>query len=126
MKVKFFPFFLSLIFLLIFIVFFKGLNKSNIYVPDNIIEKKVRLLDDGKSFIFDKKWNKVFLHSKTVNDFHVVDKQKLFALNFSATQELDRQQQADKEKIAELETKVSTLESALETVLTRLTELENK
>tara|TARA_Y100000817_G_scaffold314914_1_gene315997 strand:- start:639 stop:3134 length:2496 start_codon:yes stop_codon:yes gene_type:complete len=93
---------------------------------DNIIEKQVRLLDDGKSFIFDKKWNKVFLHSKTVNDFHVVDKQKLFALNFSATQELDRQQQADKAEIAELKTKVSTLESALETVLTRLTELENK
>jgi len=80
---------------------------------DNIIEKKIQVLDDGKSFIFKKKWNKVFLHSKMVSDFHVVDKQKLFSLNFSATQELDRQQQADKAEIAELKTEVATLKSEL-------------
>ena len=42
---------------------------------DNVIEKKIQVLEDGKSFIFNKKWNKVFLHSKKVSDFHVVDKQ---------------------------------------------------
>ena len=56
----------------------------------------------------------------------------LIAYNVKAIQELDEQQQADKSKIAELEaknteleTKVTTLESTLETVLARLTELEN-
>ena len=75
----------------------------------NIIEKKIQVLDDGKSFIFKKKWNKVFLHSKMVSDFHVVDKQKLFALNFSATQELDR-------KVIALENKIATLESELSAI----------
>ena len=51
------------------------------------------LEDDPKSFIFDQSWNNVFLYGKEVNDFHIVCKSKLFALNFSATQEIDRIQQ---------------------------------
>ena len=79
----------------------------------NVIEKKIEVLEDGKSFIFNKKWNKVFLHSKRVSDFHVVDKQKLFALNFSATQELDRKVIALENENAELKTEVATLKSEL-------------
>ena len=79
----------------------------------DVIEKKIEVLEDGKSFIFNKKWNKVFLHSKRVSDFHVVDKQKLFALNFSATQELDRKVITLENENAELKTKVATLESEL-------------
>ena len=41
---------------------------------------------------------------------------KLFALNFSATQELDRQQQADKAKITSLETEVASLKGKSEIV----------
>ena len=48
MKVKFFPFFLSIIFVLMFIVFYKGLNKSNIYAPDNVIEKKDKVIKINK------------------------------------------------------------------------------
>ena len=55
-----------------------------------------------------------------VDDFHTLDKQKLFALNFSATQELDRQQQADKAKIAELESKNQTLENKVVTLESEL------
>ena len=47
------------------------------------------LTDDPKSFIFDQSWNNVFIYGE-VDDFHTLDKQKLFALNFSATQELDK------------------------------------
>jgi len=43
----------------------------------------------------------------------------------AATQEIDRQQQADKVRIAELETKVENLETQLASVLARLTALEN-
>jgi hypothetical protein len=35
----------------------------------------------------------VFCYGKEVDDFHTLDKSKLFALNFSATQEIDRIQQ---------------------------------
>ena len=87
---------------------------------------------DG-SFTFKKKWFDVFCYGYEVQDFHSLDKNKLFALNFSATQEIDRVQQEEVGKLAEqtnkiieLETKVTTLESTLETVLARITELENK
>ena len=82
------------------------------------------LTDDAKSFIFDQSWNNVFIYGKEVNDFHTLDKQKLFALNFSATQEIDKQQQLDKQKIATLENKVQTLETQLTDVLARLATLE--
>ena len=94
---------------------------------------------DG-SFTFKKKWFDVFCYGYEVQDFHSLDKNKLFALNFSATQEIDKIQQEEVGKLAEqtskiieletknaaLENKVATLESTLETVLARITELENK
>ena len=87
---------------------------------------------DNNSFIFDNSWNNVIIYGKEVNDFHTLDKQKLFTLNFSATQEIDRIQQNEKNrldeannKIAILEEKNKQLESTLEQVLKRLGELEN-
>ena len=50
----------------------------------------------------------------------MLDKNKLFALNFSATQEIDKQQQADKAKIAELENKVKSLENKVATLESEL------
>lgn len=88
---------------------------------------------DNNSFIFDNSWNNVIIYGKEVDDFHTLDKQKLFTLNFSATQEIDRIQQNEKNrldeannKIAILEEKNKQLESTLEQVLKRLNELENK
>jgi hypothetical protein len=52
-----------------------------------------------------------------VNDFHTLDKAKLFSINFSATQEIDRIQQAEK--------KIAELENTIQTILTRLSSLEN-
>ena len=74
MKVKFFPFFLSLIFLLIFIVFYKGLNKSNIYAPDNIIEKKV------PSFS-----GKLFNQEKEVTSSEIFAEKKFYLVNIWAS-----------------------------------------
>ena len=91
--------------------------KYKFYVSNDIsgndeIMKEVMGNSDN-SFTFDTSYNNVFCYGREVSDFHTLDKQKLFALNFSATQELDRQQQADKTKIAELENKVAALESEL-------------
>ena len=74
MKVKFLPFFLSLIFLLIFIVFYKGLNKSNIYAPDNIIEKKV------PSFS-----GKLFNQEKEVTSSEIFAEKKFYLVNIWAS-----------------------------------------
>ena len=40
-----------------------------------------------------KKWDEVFCYGKRVNDFLAIDKNKIFALGFSATQQIDRIQQ---------------------------------
>ena len=71
------------------------------------------LLEDGKSFILEKKSEYVFIYGYFVDDFHILDKEKIFTVHHSAIQELDRQQQADKAEIAELKTEVATLKSEL-------------
>ena len=41
MKTKFFPFFITAIFLLVFFIFYRGLQNSNIYTPNLDLEKKI-------------------------------------------------------------------------------------
>jgi hypothetical protein len=70
--------------------------KYRFYVSNDISgnEEMVELVgDENNSFTFKEKWENVFCYGKEVDDFHTLDKQKLFALNFSATQEIDRIQQ---------------------------------
>ena len=86
---------------------------------DDEVEKIVTGSSDN-TFTFEQQWNNVFCYGREVDDFHTVDKNKLFALNFSATQELDRQQQADKSKIQSLEEKVASLESELAAIKAHL------
>ena len=74
---------------------------------DEVMKEVVGNSDN--TFTFQKSWNYVFCYGSEVDDFHMLDKHKLFALNFSATQELDKQQQADKAEIAELKTEVETI-----------------
>jgi len=68
--------------------------------------------NEDNSFTFDSSYNNVFCYGKEVDDFNILDKQKLFALNFSATQELDR--------------KVISLQQENEILKARLTILESK
>ena len=50
MKIKIFPIVLSIIFLIIFFIFYKGLQNSNIYIPKNNIKKNI---PSFKAKIFD-------------------------------------------------------------------------
>ena len=61
MKTKIFQFVLVISFFLIFIIFYKGLQKSNIYTPANNIEKKIPSFT-GQSFMSSREIdsNKVF------------------------------------------------------------------
>jgi hypothetical protein len=111
------------------------------------------LEDERKSFIFDQSWNYVYLYGKEVDDFHRINKDKLFALNFSATQEIDRIQQQQlidisgntlniaknetdiellklenselKTENADLKTELATLKTQMTDVLSRLSQLES-
>ena len=62
--------------------------------------------------------NQLFVHGQQVNDFVYLKKESIFTVATAALQEVDRQQQVDKVRIAELETQLAS-------VLSRLTALEN-
>ncbi len=56
MKIKILPFFLSIIFFIIFFIFYKGLQNSSIYTPDASIEKDIPSFE-AKLFNTNKKMN---------------------------------------------------------------------
>ncbi len=56
----------------------------------------------------------VFVYGEQVDDFHVLDKDPIFTVTTAALQEVDRQQQADKARIAELETEIVSLKQELD------------
>ena len=70
--------------------------KYRFLVADNEEDNAIPIELFGQSdncFYFKKKWNLVFCYGKGIDDLHTITKDKLFALNFSATQEVDRIQQ---------------------------------
>ena len=119
-------------------------TKYKFYVSNDLsgndeCEKIVVAINNDGTFTFDQSYNNVFCYGKEVDDFHTLDKQKLFALNFSATQEIDRIQQQQlldisgnkvevellKIENAELKTEVNLLKSQLADINARLAALEN-
>jgi hypothetical protein len=73
------------------------------------------LLFDESEMISD---NQLLLYGQKPHDFHRLNKDTIFTLSTAAIQEVDRQQQADKVRIAALETQLTS-------VLSRLDALEN-
>ena len=91
----------------------------------NEIKKEISSLEnEPNSFVFDKKWNNIFIYGKEVEDFHVLDKAKIWAVAYSALQEVDKIQQSEQKKLKEAENKIKNLESQLASVLSRLDNLE--
>ena len=85
------------------------------------IEEEVSMNDD-RSFTFEKTYYDVFCYGIEVDDFHALDKAKLFALNFSATQEIDRIQQ---QHIIDISNAEATIQSHEETIQQQQLEIEN-
>ena len=85
--------------------------KYRFYVSNDISGNEEKMVesvgDENDSFIFEEKWENVFCYGKEVDDFHTLDKQKLFALNFSATQELDKLVEKLTKRIEVLEAKLA-------------------
>ena len=67
------------------------------------------ILDNIDNLVFEE----ILLKNKKVDDFHTLDKQKLFALNFSATQELDRKVIALENENAELKAELVAIKQHL-------------
>jgi hypothetical protein len=68
--------------------------------------------------------DKLFVYGHSVDDFLQLDKDTIWTVATAALQEVDRQQQADKARIAELEAKVSEQQSLINDILERLKVLE--
>ncbi|QIG59811.1 hypothetical protein [Dishui Lake phycodnavirus 3] len=79
----------------------------------------IRVIDDHAIEIdTDLLINEIFVYGQQVEDFHFLKKEHIFTVATAALQEVDRQQQADKLRITELETQLAS-------VLARLDALES-
>lgn len=94
------------------------------YDDDTTKEENIEIIaDDNGHFLFKKKWAYLYLYGICVEDFLTIDKQKLFALNFSASQEIDRIQQQEKAKLTAAEAKLTAAEAEIATLKTTLTDV---
>ena len=74
MKVKIFPLLIVIIFLIIFFIFYKGLQNSNIYIPQSDFEK------DIPNFKV-----KIFNTSKKINSEEIFKNDKFYLMNIWAS-----------------------------------------
>ena len=89
-------------------------------------EKMIEIKGNSdNTFTFDSEYNNVFCYGREVDDFNTLDKNKLFTLNFSATQEIDKIQQKHINEISELKSKVSTLENDVFTLKRKVRYITN-
>ena len=84
--------------------------------------KTIRVKCD-KEYVYstiDEYKNTVFIYGQEIHDFYNLDKNSIFTVATAALQEVDRQQQADKARIAELEATVASQQSLINDILERL------
>ena len=74
MKNKIFPIFISIVFILIFVIFYRGLQNSNIYIPKTSIEKDIPNFNA-----------KIFNSNKKINSQEVFKKDKFYLMNIWAS-----------------------------------------
>ena len=74
MKTKIFPIFICIIFISIFFIFYKGLQNSNIYVPETNIEKDIPNFDA-----------KVFNSNEKINSREIFKNDKFYLMNIWAS-----------------------------------------
>ena len=67
----------------------------------------------GKTFESETPHEEIFLYGREVDDFHAIDKQKIFAVAYSALQQVDKIQQTLIEKVTTLENTIASLSERL-------------
>lgn len=104
-------------------------TKFRFYVNNGDNEKNLEienLENEPKSFIFEEKWKNIFLYGKEVDDFHIIEKDKIFAMLFSATQEIDKIQQEHAIEIAKNKEELQKEKTKIEEQTTEIISLKNK
>ena len=85
--------------------------------PKGELERYCKYENNG--FQLDKKYDYVYVYGKEVDDFHTLEKQKLFTLNYCATQILDKE-------VGQLQIQNEELEAQNKSLLERVEVLEKK
>ena len=88
-------------------------------------EKDLTAIDASNNFEIDTKYDHVFVFGVKVNDFRTIKKEKIFALHHSAIQQIHKNAEAEKTKLAEAETEITTLKSTVETQQTTIDNQQN-
>lgn len=105
--------------------------KVKFYGENNIIyegivvsfENNTLIVDLDKEYILSTDINlnnKIFIYGQQITDFNVLKKDAIWTIATAALQEVDRQQQADKLRIIELENKVSSLETVIDNIIIKI------
>ena len=106
----------------------KWAKEHDIYIRSdyNVIDDKYTYVIGLKKEAYDVVMMEptLFVYGQYVNDLHILDHDTIYTVATAALQEVDRQQQADKARIAELEAKVSEQQSLINDILERLKTLE--
>jgi hypothetical protein len=92
-------------------------KEQDIYIRSdyNVTDDKYTYVIGMKKEVYDVVITEatLFVYGQYVNDLHILDHDTIYTVATAALQEVDRQQQADKARIAELENHVSNLESTV-------------
>jgi uncharacterized protein YqgQ len=102
----------------------KWTKEQDIYIRSeyNVIYDKYTYVIGMKNETYDIAMMEptLFVYGQYVYDLHILDHDTIYTVATAALQEVDRQQQADKARIAELEAKVSEQQSLINDIIERL------
>ena len=82
--------------------------------------------NDDNSFTLKNQWKNIFCYGREVDDFHALDKEKIFTLYHASIQELDRQQQEHIKEIETLNNKIDSQQSEIDLLKTQMSEILTK
>ena len=91
------------------------LSSTSVRLTEPLTEEHHTGIVDGESIN-----GKVFVYGQWVDDFHVLKKDAIFTVAVAALQEVDRRQVADNERILELEGDVTIMQTELDTTRAEL------
>ena len=103
-------------------------KEQDIYIRSdyNVTDDKYTYVIGMKKEVYDIVMTEptLFVYGQYVYDLHILDHDTIYTVATAALQEVDREQQADKARIAELEAKVAEQQSLINDILERLKTLE--
>ena len=81
-------------------------NEIRTTIKETISSNQITLMSSSQEIP-----EQIFIYGQKVNNFHYLQKERIFTVGISALQEVDRQLQAEKARVSALEARISALEN---------------